>query len=80
MMMKYVVPYDEDDYGDTGVWHSLTAASQQFRQLLLFRHFRRRCSIFFVCGLVIFLDLRLEHGYWQLALLFFHSGEKGFVC
>ncbi|GFU44880.1 hypothetical protein NPIL_604921 [Nephila pilipes] len=31
-MMKFAVPCDEDDYGDTDVWHSLTAASQQFRQ------------------------------------------------
>ena len=80
MMMKFVVPYDEDDYGDTDVWHSLIAALQQFRQFLLIRHFSRRCSIFFGCGLVIFPDLRWEHGYWQLASLVFHSGEKGFVC
>ena len=58
MMMKFVVPYDEDDHGDTGVWHSLTAALQQFRQFLLFRHSRRRCSIYFGCGLVIFLNHR----------------------
>ena len=57
MMMK-LVPYDEDDNGDTGVLHSLTAGLQKFMQFLLFRHFKRRCSIFFGCGLVIFLDLR----------------------
>ena len=55
MMKKFVVPYDDDDYGDTDVWHSLTAAFQKFRQFLLFRHFRRRCIIFFGYGLVIFL-------------------------
>ena len=76
MMMKFVVPYDEDDYGDTDVWLSLAVALQQFRQFLLLRHFRRRCSVFFGCGLVTFLDLHYEHGYWQLASLFFHSGEK----
>ena len=37
-MMKFVVPCDEDDYGDTDVWHSLIAALQQLRQFLLFRH------------------------------------------
>ena len=58
MMMKFVVPCDEDDYDDTDVWYCLTAAMQQFRQLLIFRHFRRRGSIFFECGLVIFLGLR----------------------
>ena len=45
MKMKLVVPCDEDDYGDTDIWHSLTAASHQFRQFLLFRHFRRGCSM-----------------------------------
>ena len=57
MMMEFVVPCDEDDDGDTDVWQSLTAALQQLRQFFLLRHFRRRCSIFFGCGLVIFLDL-----------------------
>ena len=27
MMMKFAVPYDEDDYGDTDVWHSLRGAT-----------------------------------------------------
>ena len=30
-MLKFAVPYDEDDHGDTDVWHRLTAALQQFR-------------------------------------------------
>ena len=37
MTMKFVVPYDEDDNGDTDVWHSLTAALQ-FRQFLLYMY------------------------------------------
>ena len=68
MMMKVVVPYDEDDHGDTDVWHRLTVALQQIRQFLILRHIRRRCSIFLGCGLVTFLDLRWDHGwdhgYW----------------
>lgn len=32
-MMKFAVPYDDGDYGDTDVWHSLTAALQQFRAI-----------------------------------------------
>lgn len=39
MIMKFVVPYNEDDFGGSNVWHSLIAALHKFRQFVLFKHF-----------------------------------------